>query len=103
MGKFDDVDLGSRQTMERMVKEHARNCPVVSNHSLIGIAGRDSKGNYTQLWMTSTQPMDLMAELKHYKEIFPDLSRIEITIDCHDKDRNKPIHFGEYPPPRNTG
>lgn len=76
--------------------ETPHNRPVVSNHELICIVGRDSKGNHTELWMTSTQPFDLMAELKHYKEQFPDLLRIEITIDINDKDQNRPISFEEY-------
>lgn len=76
--------------------------PVVSNHALICIAGRDAAGNHTQLWMNSTQPLDLYTELQRYSETFPDLLRIEVVIDLYDKDRNKPLHIGEYPPPRYT-
>lgn len=76
---------------------------VVVNHVLISIHGRDSKGNFTQLWMTSSQPYDLMAELAKYRDAFPDLLRIEITIDLNDKERNKPIRFEEYPLAYKTG
>lgn len=76
---------------------------VVSNHASVTIAGKTRQGTYTQTWITSSQPMDLMSELQKYSEQFPDLGFVEILIVFPDKERNRPIHFGEYPPPRNTG
>lgn len=67
--------------------------PVVTNHALITICGRDSRGQYTTVWMTSYEPVDLMCELQKYKTAFPDLSRIEVTFELHDQERNKPISF----------
>lgn len=76
----------------------ALNPVVMVNHASITLVGRDTKGTYTQTWITTSQPFDLMSELQKYTEQFPDLEFIEVLIVLNDKERNRPIRFVEKKP-----